>query len=124
MRPPWKQRFRAPVVLWTTVARNAPSAGLAVSNRSGAYQLYAWDVPTGDLTQLTDRPLPLYAGWRMKRYGNASGRTRVAPSAVPEIRPMARIVRDIPPSAAPPAARAGVRPGRPRAASAAGAPPP
>src|ERR687886_3027264 len=52
----WKQRFRAPVVLWTTIARNAPSAGLAVSNRSGAHQLYAWDVPTGDLTQLTDRP--------------------------------------------------------------------
>src|SRR5919202_3795049 len=53
---PWKQRFRAPVVLWTTIARNAPTAGLAVSNRSGAYQLYAWDVPTGDLTPLTDRP--------------------------------------------------------------------
>jgi hypothetical protein len=53
---PWKQRFRVPVVLSTTIARNAPTAGLAVSNRSGACQLYAWDVPTGDLTQLTDRP--------------------------------------------------------------------
>src|ERR687885_432903 len=53
---PWKRGFRAPVVLWTTIARNAPTAGLAVSNRSGVYQLYAWDVPTGDLTQLTDRP--------------------------------------------------------------------
>src|SRR5918912_1235008 len=53
---PWKQRFRASVVAWTTIARNAPAAGLAVSNRSGVYQLYAWDVPTGDLTQLTDRP--------------------------------------------------------------------
>jgi hypothetical protein len=44
------------VVLWTFVARNAPTAGLAVSNRSGTYQQYAWDVPTGALTQLTDRP--------------------------------------------------------------------
>jgi dipeptidyl aminopeptidase/acylaminoacyl peptidase len=29
---------------------------LAASNRSGVYQLYAWDVPTGDLRQVTDRP--------------------------------------------------------------------
>jgi dipeptidyl aminopeptidase/acylaminoacyl peptidase len=27
-----------------------------VSNQSGKYQLYAWDVPTGELRQLTDRP--------------------------------------------------------------------
>jgi dipeptidyl aminopeptidase/acylaminoacyl peptidase len=53
---PWKQRFRTPVVLRTSIARNAPTAGLAVSNRSGVYQLYAWDVPTGGLTQVTDRP--------------------------------------------------------------------
>ena len=53
---PWKQRFRAPVILWTQLAKAAPTRGLAASNPSGVYQLYAWDVPTGELTQLTNRP--------------------------------------------------------------------
>ncbi|MCB9445817.1 MAG: S9 family peptidase, partial [Ardenticatenaceae bacterium] len=53
---PWKQRFRAPVILWTQLAKAAPDRGLAVSNKSGKYQLYAWDVPTGALRQLTERP--------------------------------------------------------------------
>lgn len=52
----WKQRFRAPVILWTDLAKAAPTRGLAVSNKSGVYQLYAWDVPTGELTPLTDQP--------------------------------------------------------------------
>src|SRR5690349_9190483 len=52
---PWKERFRAPVILWTQLAKAAPTYGLAASNRSGVYQLYAWDVPTGALTQLTQR---------------------------------------------------------------------
>lgn len=53
---PWKQRFRAAVILWTQLAKAAPTRGLAASNKSGVYQLYAWHVPTGKLTQLTDRP--------------------------------------------------------------------
>lgn len=52
----WKQRFRVPVIAWTQLAAQAPHRGLAVSNRSGVYQLYAWDVPAGGLTQLTDLP--------------------------------------------------------------------
>ena len=52
----WKQRFRAPVITWTRLARANPTRGLAASNRSGVVQLYAWDVPTGALTQLTNRP--------------------------------------------------------------------
>jgi dipeptidyl aminopeptidase/acylaminoacyl peptidase len=52
----WKQRFQVPVISWTQIAAQAPDRGLAVSNRSGVYQLYAWDVPTGGLTQLTDLP--------------------------------------------------------------------
>jgi dipeptidyl aminopeptidase/acylaminoacyl peptidase len=52
----WKQRFRAPVVLYTQLAQENPARGLAVSNRSGIYQLYAWKVATGELTQLTDGP--------------------------------------------------------------------
>jgi dipeptidyl aminopeptidase/acylaminoacyl peptidase len=55
-KAPWKQRFRAPVVSWTQIARADPTRGLAVTNSSGNYQLYAWDVPSGVLRQLTDRP--------------------------------------------------------------------
>ena len=51
---PWKERFRAPVVLWATLAKGAPNRGLAASNKSGLCQLYAWDVPSGELRQLTD----------------------------------------------------------------------
>jgi dienelactone hydrolase len=51
----WKARFRAPVVLWTKLAPSAPSRGVAVMNRSGVYQLYGWDVPGGQLHQLTHR---------------------------------------------------------------------
>ncbi len=52
----WKQRFRAPALLWTDVARAAPTRGLAVTNQSGVYQLYAWQVPAGQLRRLTHRP--------------------------------------------------------------------
>jgi dipeptidyl aminopeptidase/acylaminoacyl peptidase len=50
---PWKQRFRAWSVAAASVASREPSRGIATANRSGLYQIYAWDVPTGGLTQLT-----------------------------------------------------------------------
>src|SRR5215212_375799 len=53
---PWKQRFHVERILWSALADERPDRGLAVSNRSGRYQLYAWEVPTGHLRQLTDRP--------------------------------------------------------------------
>jgi dipeptidyl aminopeptidase/acylaminoacyl peptidase len=52
---PWKARFRAPTILGTQIAQLRPERGLAVSNRTGVYQLYAWDVPAGELRQLTDK---------------------------------------------------------------------
>jgi len=52
----WKQRFRTPAIFVTRIACQAPTRGLAVSNQSDVYQLYAWDVPSGDLTQLTEQP--------------------------------------------------------------------
>jgi len=60
---PWKQRFRAPIILFTQLAKAAPDRGLVVSNQSGKYQLYAWDVPTGKLRQLTNRPTGIWFGW-------------------------------------------------------------
>lgn len=50
---PWKQRYRASIVFYTQVAFTNPTRGLACSNQSEVLQLYAWDVPTGDLRQLT-----------------------------------------------------------------------
>ncbi len=55
-KAPWKQRFRAPVVVRTQIAPASPARGLAINNTSGTYQLYAWDVPSGTLRQLTERP--------------------------------------------------------------------
>ena len=59
---PWKQRFRAPVFLWTQIAHANPMRGLAINNTSGKYQLYAWDVPSGALRQLTNRPTGIWFG--------------------------------------------------------------
>jgi len=59
---PWKQRFRAPVILRTQLAKAAPTCGLIVSNHSGIWQLSAWDVPTGTLRQLTHRPAGTLSG--------------------------------------------------------------
>lgn len=51
----WKQRFRAPVT-YASVARANLARGLATSNRSGVFQLYAWDVLTAELLPLTREP--------------------------------------------------------------------
>ncbi len=59
----WKQRYRIPVIVWTEVAKSAPTRGLAVSNQTGKYQLYAWDVPNGQLRQLTERPEGVFSGY-------------------------------------------------------------
>ena len=61
-KAPWKQRFRAPVVAWTQIAPANPTRGLAVNNTSGKYQLYAWDVPSGELRQLTEKPTGMLLG--------------------------------------------------------------
>lgn len=53
---PWKQRFRTSRIVWTMLADGEPTRGLVASNLSGVVQLYAWDVPTGKLRQLTNRP--------------------------------------------------------------------
>lgn len=53
---PWKQRFRTPRIFWTALADEEPARGLVASNLSNVVQLYAWDVPSGKLRQLTNRP--------------------------------------------------------------------
>lgn len=60
---PWKQRFRAEMILWAQLARSSPDRGLVCTDKSGNCQLYAWDVPTGRLRQLTDRPDGVFLGF-------------------------------------------------------------
>jgi dipeptidyl aminopeptidase/acylaminoacyl peptidase len=58
---PWKQRFRS-ATAWGRTAAGAPERGLAIGKWSGTYQLHAWDVPTGQRRQLTDRPHGTFFG--------------------------------------------------------------
>ena len=60
---PWKRRFRAPIILWSQLAKAVRDRGVVVSNKSGKFQLYAWDVPAGELRQLTDRPAGIWDAW-------------------------------------------------------------
>ena len=53
---PWKKRFRAPVIAGAQVARSDPARGLVTGTTTGQYQLYAWDVPSNSLRQITHRP--------------------------------------------------------------------
>lgn len=59
---PWKQRFRAASIAWSAVAQNNPARGVVCTNKDGIYQLYAWDVNTGSLTQLTNHPTGIVQG--------------------------------------------------------------
>lgn len=58
----WKQRFRAPSIAWAQMAHANVNRGLVCTDRDGIYQLYAWDVPSGALRRLTDRPVGVLAG--------------------------------------------------------------
>ncbi|GAB5493206.1 MAG: prolyl oligopeptidase family serine peptidase [Phototrophicaceae bacterium] len=49
----WKRRFRSAVIAWSAIASQNPERGVVCTNKDGIYQLYAWDVITGDLKQLT-----------------------------------------------------------------------
>lgn len=49
----WRKRFRATDILWGVAAKQNPGRGLVCTNKDGIYQLYAWDIPSGELTQVT-----------------------------------------------------------------------
>ena len=67
---PWKQRFRAAAILWTQLAATNKTRGIAASTRSGVAQIYAWDIPTGSLRQVTQHEGGLYYA-----YLDAAGRS-------------------------------------------------
>jgi hypothetical protein len=53
---PWKQRFRAAVIAGAQIASAKADHGLVTSTQSGQYQLYAWNVSSNSLLQLTFNP--------------------------------------------------------------------
>jgi len=59
---PWKQRFRASSIMWADIAYQNPDRGLVCTNRDGVMQLYAWDIVTGDLQQVTNQPAGVISG--------------------------------------------------------------
>src|SRR5215217_4135670 len=58
----WKRRFRAASIAWSKLAETNPARGLVCTNKDGIYQLYAWDVASGALTQLTSQPAGVISG--------------------------------------------------------------
>ena len=58
----WKKRFRAPVIAWSKIATQNPQRGIVCSNKDGVMQLYAWDVSSNALKQLTDQPAGVVSG--------------------------------------------------------------
>jgi len=59
---PWRQRFRAASIAWAEVASQNSSRGLVCTNKDGIFQLYAWDIPAGNLTQVTDEHAGVVSG--------------------------------------------------------------
>ena len=58
----WKKRYRAASVLWSKLAAQNPERGLVCTNQHGIFQLYAWEVASGELRQLTDQPAGVVNG--------------------------------------------------------------
>ena len=58
----WEQRFRAHSILWARIANLNPQRGLVCTDQDGLRQLYAWNVVSGDLRQLTDQPTGVVNG--------------------------------------------------------------
>jgi dipeptidyl aminopeptidase/acylaminoacyl peptidase len=58
----WRQRFRASSIAWAVTANLKPKRGLVCTDRDGIFQLYAWDVDTGELRRLTDQATGVVSG--------------------------------------------------------------
>ena len=52
----WRKRFRAAYIFSAVIPQQNQERGLVCTNKDGMYQLYAWDIPTGELRQVTNEP--------------------------------------------------------------------
>ena len=51
----WRERFRVPTVRLARIAADRRDRGVVVSDRDGPIEAYAWDVPAGELRQVTSQ---------------------------------------------------------------------
>ena len=58
----WRKRFRATDIIWAVTAQQNPERGLVCTNKDGIYQLYSWEVATGELVQVTRQPAGVLSG--------------------------------------------------------------
>lgn len=58
----WKKRYRTPMVMWSRIAKQNSKRGVVCTNRDGIYQLYAWDVETGELQQRSNQAVGVIFG--------------------------------------------------------------
>lgn len=61
--PRWKQLFRTPSLLQTSIAPQNPERGIAITDKNGPLQVNRWDVTTGKLTQANDLEHGSMTGW-------------------------------------------------------------
>ncbi len=59
----WEQRYHATAISAAATAANNKQRGLVASNQTDVTQLYAWDLPSGGLRQLTQVPSGKAAGF-------------------------------------------------------------
>ncbi|NJM05771.1 S9 family peptidase [Candidatus Gracilibacteria bacterium] len=60
----WRRRLRTPQLSYAYAAPSAPTRGIVAGNiDNDTFQMYAWDVATGALRQLSVEPYGLRYGW-------------------------------------------------------------
>lgn len=85
----WRARYAAPRIGLPVPARSAPDRALYVSNESGTFELWCWDVASGRTFRATDRPDGTISGtlsangmgtwWFDDEAGNEFGRWMAQP---------------------------------------------
>ncbi len=86
---PWEARFRAPTPTFPAWSRHAPDRLVLLSDESGSYQAYAWDLARGARRRFTDEPVGVIhatvaadgslAVWFSDPTGDESGRWLAEP---------------------------------------------
>jgi dipeptidyl aminopeptidase/acylaminoacyl peptidase len=60
--PDWEVLFRAPLVSFPDWSPHAPDRLVYASNEPGAWQVFVWDLASGDRRQVTDHPVGVVDG--------------------------------------------------------------
>jgi dienelactone hydrolase len=98
-QPDWIARFLAPVVSFPTWHRDSPDRLVVSTNESGRWQLWSWDLPTGERRQVSEEEVGVTEGqvtpggdgvaWLSDTTGSEAGRYVVAPFQGGSARPLA-----------------------------------